>query len=213
QGTTRCDPEGSSAARIRAEYEGAPVTPAPAIARAIAPAVQATEGLKKTPLGVSLPAPIRRAGFPESPLGNLFTDAYRAGAPGADVSINNTSGGLRADLPAGPLTYGAVFEVMPFDNRLVAFHLTGAELRSVLTNQIARVPALVGISGLRLRVTCERGAVNVGMLRPNGTPVSDTDRLLVATTDFLATGGDNIFAPVTPPGGLNIEQDIALVRD
>jgi 5'-nucleotidase len=213
QGTTRCDPEGSSAARIRAEYEGAPIVPAAAIARAIAPAVQATEGLKKTPLGVILPAPIRRAGFPDSPLGNLFTDAYRAGAPGADVSINNTSGGLRADLPAGPLTYGAVFEVMPFDNRLVTFRLTGAELRTVLATQISRGTALVGVSGLQVRVTCERGAVNVGMVRPNGAPVTDTERLLVATTDFLATGGDAIFAPVTPPNGFTLEQDIDLVRD
>ena len=213
QGTTRCDPEGSSAARIRAEYEGAPVTPAPAIARAIAPAVQAAEGLKKTPLGVTLPGPVRRAGNADSPLGNLFTDAYRAGAPGADVSINNTSGGLRADLPAGPLTYGSVFEVMPFDNRLVTFRLTGAELRTVLATQISKVPALVGVSGLRLRVTCERGAVNVGMLRPNGAPVADTERLLIATTDFLATGGDAIFAPVTPPNGFEIERDIGLVRD
>ena len=213
QGTTRCDPEGSSSARVRAEYEGAPVTPAAAITRAIAPAVQATEGLKRTPLGVMLPAPIRRAGFPDSPLGNLFTDAYRAGAPGADVSINNTSGGLRTDLPAGPLTYGSVFEVMPFDNRLVTFHLTGAELRTVFANQISRVSALTGVSGLRLRVTCERGAVNVGMLRLNGAPVTDTERLLVATTDFLATGGDGIFAPVTPPNGFSIEQDLGLVRD
>jgi 5'-nucleotidase len=187
--------------------------PAAAIARAIAPAVKATEGLKKTPLGVILPAPIRRAGFPDSPLGNLFTDAYRAGAPGADVSINNTSGGLRADLPAGPLTYGAVFEVMPFDNRLVTFRLTGAELRTVLATQISRGTALVGVSGLQVRVTCERGAVNVGMVRPNGAPVTDTERLLVATTDFLATGGDAIFAPVTPPNGFTLEQDIDLVRD
>ena len=213
QGTTRCDPEGSSSGRVRAEYEGAPVAPAAAVTRAIAPAVQAAEGLKKTPLGVMLPAPVRRTGFPDSPLGNLFTDAYRAGVPGADVSINNTSGGLRTDLPAGPLTYGAVFEVMPFDNRLVTFHLTGAELRTVFTNQISRVSALTGVSGLHLRVTCERGMVNVGMLRPNGAPVTDTERLLVATTDFLATGGDAIFAPVTPPNGFAIEQDFGLVRD
>jgi 5'-nucleotidase len=213
QGTTRCDPEGSSSGRVRAEYEGAPVAPAATITRAIAPAVQATEGLKRTPLGVMVPAPIRRAGFPDSPLGNLFTDAYRAGAPGADVSINNTSGGLRTDLPAGPLTYGSVFEVMPFDNRLVTFHLTGAELRTVFANQISRVSALTGVSGLRLRVTCERGAVNVGMLRPNGAPVTDTERILVATTDFLATGGDGIFTPVTPPNGFSIEKDLGLVRD
>jgi 5'-nucleotidase len=212
-GTTRCDPDGSSIGRIRAEYENAPIAPDAAIARVIAPAVQAAEAQKKMPLGVTLATPIRRAGTPDSPLGNLFTDAYRAAVPGADVSINNTSGGLRADLPPGPLTYGSVFEVMPFDNRLVTFRLTGAELRMVLASQIARVPALVGVSGLQLRVTCQRGVVNVGMLRPNGTAVTDTERLLIATTDFLATGGDNIFVPVTPKDGFTLEQDIGLVRD
>jgi 2',3'-cyclic-nucleotide 2'-phosphodiesterase (5'-nucleotidase family) len=212
-GTTRCDPDGSSTGRVRAEYENAPIAPDAAIAKVIAPAVQAADALKRMPLGVTLATPVRRAGTPDSPLGNLFTDAYRAAVPGADVSINNTSGGLRADLPPGPLTYGSVFEVMPFDNRLVVFHLTGAELRTVLATQIARVPALVGVSGLQLRVTCERGVVNVGMLRPNGMPVTDTERLRIATTDFLATGGDNIFAPVTPKDGFTIEQDIGLVRD
>ena len=212
-GTTQCDPEGSSSGRVRAEYEGAPVVPDQSVVRTIAPAVQAAESQKKTLLGVTLATPVRRAGSGDSPLGNLFTDAYRAGVPGADVSINNTSGGLRADLPAGPLTYGAVFEVMPFDNRLVAFHLTGAELRKVLATQVTRVPALVGLSGVRVRVTCEGGALAVAMLRPNGAPVSDSERLLVATTDFLATGGDSIFVPVTPPDGFAIVHDIGLVRD
>jgi len=212
-GTLRCDPEGASSGRIRAEYEGAPVVADQAVARRIAPAVQAAESQKKMPLGVLLPAPIRRTGSSDSPLGNLFVDAYRAGAPGADVAINNTSGGLRADLPAGPLTYGGVFEVMPFDNRLVTFHLTGGELRKVLTTQVARNAALVGISGVHARVTCERGTVNVGMRRPNGTPISDTERLLIATSDFLATGGDAIFAPVAPKEGFTIERDIGLVRD
>jgi 5'-nucleotidase len=211
-GSGRCDPEGSSSGRIRAVYEGAPVVPDAVVARSIAPAVQAAESQKKMPLGVMLPGPIRRAGTGDSPLGNLFADAYRTGAPGADVSINNTSGGLRADLPAGPLTYGAIFEVMPFDNRLVTFHLTGAELRTVLATQISRNAALVGISGVHARVTCERGMVNVGMRRPNGAPIADTERLLIATSDFLATGGDGIFVPVTPPDGFTV-RDIGLLRD
>ena len=211
-GTARCDPEGASRGRIRAEYEGAPVVADQAVARSIAPAVKAAESQKQMPLGVMLPAPIRRAGSGDSPLGNLFADAYRAGAPGADVAINNTSGGLRADLPAGPLTYGGVFEVMPFDNRLVTFHLTGAELRKVLSTQISRNPALVGMSGVHARVTCERGTVNVGMLRPNGAPIADNERLLIATSDFLATGGDGIFVPVTPADGF-MTRDIGLLRD
>jgi 2',3'-cyclic-nucleotide 2'-phosphodiesterase/3'-nucleotidase/5'-nucleotidase len=102
---------------------------------------------------------------------------------------------------------------MPFDNRLVTFHLTGAELRKVLANQIARNAALVGMSGVHARVTCERGTVNVGMLRPNGAPIADHERLLIATSDFHATGGDGIFAPVTPADGFTIVRDIGLVRD
>jgi 2',3'-cyclic-nucleotide 2'-phosphodiesterase (5'-nucleotidase family) len=215
-GTTRCDPEGSSGGRVIAEYEGAPVRPDRAIENTIAPAVQAALAQKRMPLGVTLTTPVRRAAAGmtgDSPLGNLFVDSYRAGIAGADVSINNTSGGLRADLPPGPLTYGSVFEVMPFDNRLVAFHLTGAELRKVLSNQLMRSTALVGISGVRVRATCEGGALNVVMLRADGSQIADSDRLLVATSDFLATGGDSIFTPVTPPDGIPVEQDIGLVRD
>jgi len=51
------------------------------------------------------------------------------------------------------------------------------------------------------------------MVRPNGAPIADTERLLIATSDFLATGGDNIFAPVTPRDGFEIVRDIGLVRD
>ena len=212
-GTVRCDPEGSSSGRVRAEYEGAPVRPDPAVERAIAPAIKAAAAQKQMRLGVTAATSIRRAGSGDSPLGNLFADAYREGVPGADVAINNTSGGLRADLPAGPLTFGAVFEVMPFDNRLVAFRLTGAELRRVLAMQVSRVPALVGLSGVRARVTCQGGTVNVAMLRPNGAVVTDNERLLVATSDFLATGGDSIFTPVTPANGFALEVDAGLVRD
>ena len=82
-----------------------------------------------------LETPIRRL-VPASPLGNLVTDAYLAAVPGADVALNNSGGGLRADLPAGPLTYGSVFEVMPFDNLLVSLRLTGRQLRQVFSAAI-----------------------------------------------------------------------------
>jgi len=62
-------------------------------------------------------------------------------------------------------------------------------------------------------VTCEAGAPAVALLRPNGAPVRDGDRLRIATTDFLATGGDGLFASVTPPDGLTIERDAGAARD
>ncbi|HTE05660.1 MAG TPA: bifunctional UDP-sugar hydrolase/5'-nucleotidase [Planctomycetota bacterium] len=212
-GTTRCDPDGSSGARLPAEYEGAPVQPDAAIAAVIAPAVQAALAQKTALLGITLATPVRREGAGDSPLGNLFTDAYLAAVPGADVSLNNTAGGLRADLPAGPVTYGAVFEVMPFDNRVLAIRLTGADLRKVFATQLRGHDALVGLAGLRVRATCQRGALDVALLRPDGQLVRDEEQILVATTDFLATGGDSILTPVTPAGGFPIGRDAGAARD
>jgi len=212
-GTTTCGPEPPSAPRVAAEYEGAPIAPDQAVARAIAPAVEAATAQKAMPLGVTLETPIAnvvRNG--ESALGNLFTDAFLEAVPGAEIAINNTEGGLRADLPAGPLTYGRVFAVMPFDNRLFAFHLTGAQLRAVLEPRLRgrRIP---GLGGIRARVTCQGTTLNLALIRPNGKPVKDTDRVMVVTSDFLATGGERLFEPVTPPGGFTIERDGGTARD
>ena len=91
---------------------------------------------RATQLGVVLDTPIRSGSDTESPLGNLFTDVLLQAVPGAELSINNTFGGLRADLPEGPLTYGRLFETFPFDNMLVHFRLTGAELRRMFADRL-----------------------------------------------------------------------------
>lgn len=214
-GTAHCDPGGASAARVPAGYEGAAVRPDPAVEQAIAPGVQAAVAQKAVPVGITLATPIRRVtGKGESALGNLVEAAYLAAMPGADVVVNNTDGALRSDLPAGALKYGGVFEMMPFDNRLVAFYLSGTDVRRLVTVWVRdRFPALPGLAGLRARVECKGSALDVTLLRPNGVPVGDGERLLVATTDFVATGGDRIFEAVTPRAGFAIERDAGAVRD
>jgi 5'-nucleotidase len=212
-GTDRCDPGGASAARVQAQYEGAPVGPDPAVAKIVAAAVAAAAAQKAVPIGITLAAPLRRTQALDSAIGNLVTDAYLAAVPGADLAVNNTQGGLRADMPAGPITYGMVFEVMPFDNRVVAVHLTGAELRRAAAIWLgAGTPALPGIAGLRVQATCQHGTLQVALLRPDDSAVADADRLVVATTDFLATNGDNIFTPVAPTG-LTVDRDVGAARD
>jgi 5'-nucleotidase len=134
--------------------------------------------------------------------------------PGGDIAINNNMGGIRADLPLGPVTYGAVFEAMPFDNRVVAFRLTGATLRKLVAAWAGTpVPAFPGLAGLRARVTCRGTVLDVALLRPDGTPVRDDDQVQVVTVDFVATGGDRIFESIMPPGGFEIERDGGTARD
>ena len=50
----------------------------------------------------------------ETNLGDLCADAYRT-LLGADIGWVN-GGGVRADIPAGDVTYGDIIEVHPFGN-------------------------------------------------------------------------------------------------
>ena len=210
--TLKCDPGTPPGTLVQAEYENAPVTPDTTIERVLAPAVEQVRALKAAPVGIVLDTPIRRLA-PNSPLGNLFTDALLASVPGADVALNNSSGGLRADLPQGELTYGSVYEVMPFDNLVVPLRLTGKQLRLVFATFLQSGARIIGFSGIRVRGQCSGGSLDVVLSRPSGAPVTDGESLLVVVSDFLATGGDGILAPVIPPGGFPILGTAPLVRD
>src|ERR1041384_7513092 len=85
--------------------------------------------LKSSPLGVVIEDPLPKDDG-ESSVGNLFADWMRA-STGADVTIP-IPGGIRIALPAGPLTYGRLFELTPFDNHRAILTLTGAELTGVV---------------------------------------------------------------------------------
>ncbi|MDQ3515548.1 MAG: bifunctional metallophosphatase/5'-nucleotidase, partial [Gemmatimonadota bacterium] len=81
----------------------------------------------------------------QSPLGNLIADAQRA-ATGTDVAVMN-NGGIRADLEAGEVTYGELFEVQPFDNTLVRLTMRGSDLRRYLQQIVARGRPNAHVSG------------------------------------------------------------------
>jgi 5'-nucleotidase/UDP-sugar diphosphatase len=62
----------------------------------------------------------------ECPMGNLVADAMldRVADQGIQIAIQN-GGGLRASIDAGEVTMGEVFTVLPFQNTLATFQLTG----------------------------------------------------------------------------------------
>jgi 5'-nucleotidase len=72
----------------------------------------------------------------ESSLGDAVADAHLAAGrrSGAGIAFTN-SGGLRADLPAGDITYAQVFAAQPFGNTLITLTLTGAQLVTALEQQ------------------------------------------------------------------------------
>ncbi|MEO5741906.1 MAG: 5'-nucleotidase C-terminal domain-containing protein, partial [Vicinamibacterales bacterium] len=181
-------------------YEGAAVVPDRAVEGVLAPAIARAAEVKSERLGVTLDTPIRRLPSTESALGNLFADLMRASVSGADVAISN-SGGVRADVPAGPLTYGLFYEAMPFDNRLVRITLTGGQLKRVFANNFTHsTSARLPVSGVRVEGRCEAGALRVTIIRESGAQIGDDERLALVTNDFVAMGGNGI---LTPLGAVN----------
>ncbi|MGC3996449.1 MAG: bifunctional metallophosphatase/5'-nucleotidase [Anaeromyxobacter sp.] len=129
----------------------------------------------------------------ESPLGDLVADALRARTPGAVAAVVNL-GGIRTDLPAGPVTVGHLFAIHPFGNGLVSLTLTGAQLQALLEQQWSTPdPRLLQVSGLSY--AWSEGAPvgqKVRDLRVGGAPVEPSATYRVATIDFLAGGGDGL---------------------
>jgi 5'-nucleotidase len=203
---------GPGAGVVPVRYAGRIVEPDAEVVRIAAAAGQRAGELRERALGVTLTGPFTLENNPESSLGNLFTRAMLA-AIGGDVAIHNVTGGLRAGLPAGPLTYGAVYEMFPFDNRVVVLELTGRDLRRIAAAQAQKDHGRAALAGLRLTAACRDGGIEIAMELAEGTPVRDSDRLTVVANDFLALGGDGIFAPVLPPGGFDVDGRMPLVRD
>lgn len=193
-------------------YEGRPVAEDAAILRAMEPALARVRSLQDTPLGVMLDGTLARTGDPESPLGNLYADALREEGD-ADIAINNNSlGGLRADLPGGPLTFGQLYDTFPFDNRLARVHVTAGTLEQGLANALRRGRrGAFGISGARVRVSCRADGLRVQLFRHDGEPIPPEAPLVVVGMDSLL--GGQMFAPVLAPGSLHVAPDAPIVRE
>ncbi|MDX1499911.1 MAG: 5'-nucleotidase, partial [Woeseiaceae bacterium] len=140
------------------------------------------------------------------------TDALLASLD-ADVVLLNVTGGLRSDLPAGPLTYGSVFRMFPFDNRVVILEMSGSDLRRIVAAQAHNHRRRMGFAGMQARVACADGQMIVEIELDDGRILEDRDTVRVAVNDFLATGGDRMLTPAMPAGGFTWSEDPRFARD
>jgi 5'-nucleotidase len=184
---------------------GSPRPPPDArVAAAVEPYLTAARAERERPIGVRLAAPLTRSRTALSPFG-AATAASLRDALHADFALMN-AGGLRVDLPAGEITYGQLFEALPFEDHLVVITLKGSEAEALvgaLGGKNKGFPQLAGLvfDGAAVR-TCagER-------LVPDRT-------YTLATNEFLASGGDGLRAVVAkiPRERLKVHQEL-LLRD
>jgi 2',3'-cyclic-nucleotide 2'-phosphodiesterase (5'-nucleotidase family) len=129
----------------------------------------------------------------ENALGNMITDAFveygRQQGWKTDVAFYNAAG-IRAPLKAGPVTFGQLYQVLPFANVIVNVDLTGDQLREVLEDAAGRA-GRVQIGGGRFAYRFSNPAgQRVLSATIAGEPLDPARVYHVATIDYLLLGGD-----------------------
>lgn len=129
-------------------------------------------------------------GKPESALGNLVVDALLAFArsdidPEAEVALMNNGGIRRLALPAGPITVGDIYQMLPFDNRVVVVVLSGTQLEKLIS-ALAKDDGEL-LAGCTYRFDREHGVA--GDILVGEVPIVPEKRYRLATVDYLASIG------------------------
>ena len=208
------DSAGTRVARVRVETVWADrESPDTAVARVVDGYLQRTAPLSRREIA-TLAAPMVRQGD-QYPLGNLIADAYRA-AGRADVAIVN-NGGIRADLAAGPVTWGQLFEVVPFQNYVVRLRVSGAVLKATLEHAVGMADARAHVSGITVRVAAANpvGQRVTVVTLADGRPVLDTATYTLAVPDFMAAGGSGyamLRVPAENTGVVDLDALVEYVR-
>lgn len=136
----------------------------------------------------------------ECEMGNLVADAMldRVKGQGVQIALTN-GGGLRASIDAGPVTMGEVLSVLPFQNVLSTFELSGADLKAALENGVSQIADGGGrfpqVAGLRFTVDgdAEPGGRISNVEVKDGeawTALDDAKLYGVVSNNFLRGGGD-----------------------
>ncbi|HBF32175.1 bifunctional metallophosphatase/5'-nucleotidase [Rhizobium sp.] len=142
----------------------------------------------------------------ECQMGNLVADAMveHVKNQGTFIAIQN-GGGLRASIGDGKVTMGAVVTVLPFQNTLATFQMTGADVKVALENGLSQIDDGAGrfpqVSGLKYSFDRSKSAGSrlVSVEIKDGSafaPIADDKTYNVVTNNYMRAGGDgySVFA-------------------
>lgn len=132
----------------------------------------------------------------ECAMGNLVADAMldRVKNQGVEIAIQN-GGGLRASIDGGEVTMGEVISVLPFQNTLSTFEVTGATMVAALENGVSQMEEVKGrfpqVAGMSFVVdpSAEVGS-RVSDVMVGGAPIDLEKVYGVVSNNYVRNGGD-----------------------
>jgi 2',3'-cyclic-nucleotide 2'-phosphodiesterase (5'-nucleotidase family) len=153
--------------------------------------------------------PLTRSGD-QHRLGMLIAEARR-NVLRADIGLVRNDD-IRADLPAGAVSYGQLFDVQSSQNGLVKITLSGRQLQEVLEHALdSNGRPVAHISGAVVRYDFKRPMLKRirSIELPGGRKLRSGDSYTLATDDFLGAGrggfGELGGLPAEPAGMLDVD--------
>lgn len=128
---------------------------------------------------------------PESSLGNWVADAIQRqtelslGQP-IDFAIQNYGGMRISDIKKGTITRGKIYELMPFDNKIVLLSLDSREIKELLQHLIDSGGWPLSHSIKVVQDSSEQLNIFV-----RGEPIQDNKKYQIALPDYVANGGSD----------------------
>ena len=132
----------------------------------------------------------------ECEMGNLIADAMlaRVQDQGVEIALQN-GGGIRASIDAGEVTKGEVLTVLPFQNTLSTFKVTGATIVAALENAVSQHEEGAGrflqVAGISYTFDVSQPVGSrISDVMVGGAPI-DLEKIYgVVSNDYVRNGGD-----------------------
>lgn len=132
----------------------------------------------------------------ECAMGNLIADAMldRVKDQGVEIAIQN-GGGIRASIDAGEVTMGEVLTVLPFQNTLSTFQVTGETIIAALENGVSQVEEGAGrfpqVAGITFAFDAAKPAgERVSDVMVGGAAIDLAKSYNVVSNNYVRNGGD-----------------------
>lgn len=132
----------------------------------------------------------------ECAMGNLIADAMleRVRDQGIEIAIQN-GGGIRASIDAGPVTMGEVLTVLPFQNTLSTFYVSGQTVVDALENGVSEMEEGAGrfpqVAGMTFTVDPNAPAGSrISDVMVGGAPIALDRTYGVVSNNYVRNGGD-----------------------
>ena len=132
----------------------------------------------------------------DSNLGNLLADYTYEGADewakkngitgGVDGAVINI-GGIRTTIAAGDILTKQIYEVMPFENEVMIMKMKGSDMQGLFDYYLQTLK-----NNPVSHIVIETDKDKIVNQLINGKPIDPSKTYYIATSDYLALGGDNM---------------------